>query len=47
MATIEMLTQSRIGIQRAATPIPVLRDVIEQSLTFSAVYLSGLEMLAI
>jgi dihydrolipoamide dehydrogenase len=32
---------------RAATPIPVLRDVIEQFPTFSESYLSGLEMLAI
>jgi dihydrolipoamide dehydrogenase len=32
---------------RAATPIPVLRDVIEQFPTFSEAYLSGLEMLAV
>jgi hypothetical protein len=32
---------------RAATPIPVLRDVIEQFPTFSEAYLSGLETLAV
>ncbi len=32
---------------RAATPIPVLRDVIEQFPTFSEAYLNGLEMLAV
>jgi pyruvate/2-oxoglutarate dehydrogenase complex dihydrolipoamide dehydrogenase (E3) component len=32
---------------RAATPIPVLRDVIEQFPTFSEAYLSGLEMLGV
>lgn len=32
---------------RAATPIQVLRDVIEQFPTFSEAYLSGLEMLAV
>ena len=32
---------------RAATPIPVLRDVIEQFPTFSEAYLSGLEMLVV
>jgi pyruvate/2-oxoglutarate dehydrogenase complex dihydrolipoamide dehydrogenase (E3) component len=32
---------------RAATPIPVLRDVIEQFPTFSEAYLSGLEQLSI
>jgi pyruvate/2-oxoglutarate dehydrogenase complex dihydrolipoamide dehydrogenase (E3) component len=31
----------------AATPIPVLRDVIEQFPTFSEAYLGGLEMLAV
>jgi pyruvate/2-oxoglutarate dehydrogenase complex dihydrolipoamide dehydrogenase (E3) component len=32
---------------RAATPIPVLRDVIEQFPTFSEAYLNGLERLAV
>jgi hypothetical protein len=32
---------------RAATPIPVLLDVIEQFSTFSEAYHSGLEMLAL